>query len=82
MIMADPPCRPLTGSHDTNEALHSALLERARTVAAPRARLAVLTHGIRITERCLRRASRLWSEHQVARVFQQGLPRINLLIRN
>lgn len=83
VIMADPPWGTLTGSHDTNEALHLALLERARAVAAPGARLAVLTHEIRIMERCLRRASQQWSEHQVVRVFQKGHhPRIYLLTRN
>ena len=83
VIMADPPWGTLIGSHDTNEALHLALLEHARAVAAPGARLAVLTHEIRIMERCLRRASRLWTEQQAVRVLQKGHhPRIYLLTRN
>ena len=82
VIMASPPWGTLIGSHDTNETLHAALLERAYAVAAPGARLAVLTHEIRIMERCLRGASRLWNEHQVIRVFQKGHhPRVYLLTR-
>ncbi len=82
VIMADPPWGTLTGSHDTNEALHMALLERAHAAAAPGARLAVLTHEIRIMERCLRQAARLWTEYQAVRVFQKGHhPRIYVLAR-
>jgi tRNA (guanine6-N2)-methyltransferase len=82
VIMADPPWGTLSGSHDTNEALHTALLERAYTAAAPGARLVVLTHEIRIMERCLRQASRLWTEQHVVRVFQKGHhPRIYVLAR-
>jgi tRNA (guanine6-N2)-methyltransferase len=76
VIMADPPWGTLTGSHDTNEALYLALLQRARAVAAPGARLAVLTHEIRVMERCLRRASQQWSEHQVVRVSSSARTRL------
>jgi predicted RNA methylase len=82
VIMADPPWGTLSGSHDTNGALHEALLERAYRAAAPGARLVVLTHEIRVMERCLRQASLLWTEQEVVRVFQKGHhPRIYVLAR-
>ncbi len=80
LIMADPPWGDLVGDHARNEALHLALLERAREAAAPGARLAVLTHEVRQMERCLRRTGDLWVLRDVIRVFQKGHhPRIYLL---
>lgn len=82
VIMADPPWGTLMGGHDSNEALHMLLLDRAYAAAAPDSCLAVLTHEIRIMERCLRRAAGKWSESDVLRVFQKGHnPRIYLLAR-
>jgi len=58
------------------------LLERAHAAAAPGARLVVLTHEIRMMERCLRQSARLWTEYQAVRVFQKGHhPRIYVLTR-
>jgi tRNA (guanine6-N2)-methyltransferase len=82
VLLADPPWGTLMGEHETNEALHALLLERAHTVAAPGARLAVLTHEVRIMERCLAEASSQWESRQTVRVFQKGHhPRIYLLTR-
>jgi 23S rRNA G2445 N2-methylase RlmL len=82
VLLADPPWGTLMGEHQANEALHELLLERAHAVAAPGARLAVLTHEVRIMERCLARAAARWESRQVVRVFQKGHhPRIYLLTR-
>lgn len=82
VLLADPPWGTLMGEHQANEALHELLLERAHAVAAPGARLAVLTHEVRIMERCLATAAALWESRQVVRVFQKGHhPRIYLLTR-
>jgi predicted RNA methylase len=82
VLLADPPWGTLMGEHQTNAALHELLLERAHAVAAPGARLAVLTHEVRIMERCLAEARSQWESQQVVRVFQKGHhPRIYLLTR-
>jgi predicted RNA methylase len=82
VIMADPPWGTLLGSHETSEALHTALLERAHVAAAPGARLAVITHEVRVMERCLRQAEELWAQRDVVRVFQMGHhPRVYLLTK-
>jgi tRNA (guanine6-N2)-methyltransferase len=81
-ILADPPWGTLMGEHESNAALHSLLLERAHAAAAPGARMAVLTHEIRIMESCLRQAEDLWTQQDVVRVFQKGHhPRIYLLAK-
>lgn len=72
VIVADPPWGTLVGDHESNPALHKLLLERAHAAAAPGARLAVLTHEIRIMETCLRQVANLWSQREVLRVFQKG----------
>jgi tRNA (guanine6-N2)-methyltransferase len=80
VILADPPWGGLVGRHRTNESLHLTLLERAHSVAAPGARLAVLTHEIKQMERCLKRTQHLWEAENVTRVFQKGHhPRIYVL---
>jgi predicted RNA methylase len=82
VIVADPPWGTLMGDHATNEALHTALLDRAHAAAAPRARLVVLTHEVRMMERCLRQAADHWAEQDVVRVFQKGhYPRIYVLTK-
>ena len=54
--------------------------QRARRGAAPGARLAVLTHEVRLMERCLDQARGLWTPEGVTRVYQKGHhPRIYLL---
>lgn len=81
-IYADPPWGDKSGRHSENEELHLTLLERAYAGAAEGARLLVLTHEIRIMERCLRSASSLWRLKSETRVFQAGHhPRIYLLTR-
>ncbi|MGH4015526.1 MAG: class I SAM-dependent methyltransferase [Pseudonocardiaceae bacterium] len=81
-IYADPPWGDKSGRHSENEDLHVTLLERAYAGAAEGARLLVLTHEIRMMERCLRRTSAMWRLKSETRVFQKGHhPRIYLLTR-
>jgi tRNA (guanine6-N2)-methyltransferase len=80
VLLADPPWGTLVGDHAGNPALYATLLERARRAAAPGARLAVLTHEIRLMERCLEQAGDLWETEAVTRVYAKGHhPRIYLL---
>jgi tRNA (guanine6-N2)-methyltransferase len=80
VLLADPPWGTLVGDHAANQGLYATLLERARRGAAPGARLAVLTHEVRLMERCLDRARGLWEPEGVTRVYQKGHhPRIYLL---
>ena len=80
VLLADPPWGTLVGDHAGNQALYATLLERAHRGAAPGARLAVLTHEIRLMERCLEQARRLWETEDVTRVYAKGHhPRIYLL---
>jgi tRNA (guanine6-N2)-methyltransferase len=80
VLLADPPWGTLVGDHASNQALHATLLERAHDGGAPGARLAVLTHEIRLMERCLERYQHLWRPESVTRVYQKGHhPRIYLL---
>ena len=80
VLLADPPWGTLVGDHTANEALYATLLERAHRAAAPGSRMAVLTHEIRLMERCLDRARELWEPEGVTRVYQKGHhPRIYLL---
>ena len=80
VLLADPPWGTLVGDHAANQDLYATLLERAHRAAAPGARLAVLTHEIRLMERCLDRARGLWEPEDVTRVYQKGHhPRIYLL---
>jgi tRNA (guanine6-N2)-methyltransferase len=82
LLLADPPWGTLMGTHAASEQLHADLLERAHAAAAPGARLAVLTHEVRIMERCLRQAAGQWAQRDAVRVFHKGHhPRIYLLAR-
>ena len=80
VLLADPPWGTLVGDHTSNQALYATLLEVAHRAAAPGARLAVLTHELRLMERCLERHRGLWDLQGVTRVYQKGHhPRIYLL---
>jgi tRNA (guanine6-N2)-methyltransferase len=81
LLLADPPWGTLHGRHETNADLHAALLREAHRLAAPGARLVVLTHEIKVMERCLRETSE-WAVTSVTRVFAKGHhPRIYVLDR-
>jgi tRNA (guanine6-N2)-methyltransferase len=82
-FFADPPWGDKSGKHSENETLHEMLLERAYAGSSRGARFVVLTHEVKIMERCVQRASSMWTLDSVTRVFQKGHhPRIYVLRRN
>ncbi len=82
VLLSDPPWGDKIGDHAGNEELHTLLLQRAHDVAAPGARLVVLTHEIKIMARCLTAAKELWRPVSEQKVFNKGHhPRIYVLRR-
>jgi tRNA (guanine6-N2)-methyltransferase len=81
VLVADLPYGDLVGSHAGNVSLYPALLREAARVAAPDARFAVVTHDIRLFERCLSGVPE-WRPELRLRVFQGGhRPQVSLLRR-
>jgi SAM-dependent methyltransferase len=81
-LLADLPYGHRMGSHEDNAALYPAVLREAARVAAPGARLVLLTHELRLFERCLAGARPWWRPERAAQVFQKGHhPVIQLLRR-
>ncbi|MEZ0447711.1 methyltransferase [Cellulomonas sp. ICMP 17802] len=82
LLLADPPWGTLHGTHATNAEVHAGMLRAAHDAAAPGARFVVLTHEIKVMERCLRDADALWRVRSETRVFAKGHhPRIYVLDR-
>lgn len=81
VLCADLPFGHLVGSHTENVALYPAILREAARVARPGARLALITHEVRLMD-VLLAESTLWSVREVIRVTLGGLhPRIFVLER-
>lgn len=81
-LVTNPPWGTLHGEHETNEELLAALLGRAAQLAAPQARLGVLTHEITRMQRVLETAPAGWRPVGEHRFFQKGHhPRLFLLER-
>ena len=80
-LAADLPYGDLVGSHAANARLYPALLHEAARVAMPGARFAVITHDIRLFQRCLAETPG-WLVERRLRVFQGGhRPEVSLLRR-
>ncbi|MGP9693554.1 methyltransferase [Brachybacterium sp. AOP25-B2-12] len=71
-ILSNPPWGELHGEHAENLALHGALLRRAAELAAPGARMGVLTHEIRRMHTVLEDPECGWSLMDEHRFFQKG----------
>ncbi len=81
-IVTNPPWGTLHGEHEANEQLLADLLRRAAELAAPQARLGVLTHEITRMHRVLETAAAGWRPLREHRFFQKGHhPRLFLLER-
>ncbi|GAA4527484.1 methyltransferase [Brachybacterium paraconglomeratum] len=81
-LVTNPPWGTLHGDHETNEELLAALLGRAAELAAPQARLGVLTHEITRMQQVLETAPAGWRPVGEHRFFQKGHhPRLFLLER-
>lgn len=80
-LAADLPYGDLVGSHAVNARLYPALLGEAARVGVSGSRFAVITHDIRLFQRCLAEAPD-WLVERRLRVFQGGhRPEITLLRR-
>lgn len=80
VIVADVPWGDAVGTHKGNAALYPAFLEEAARIASSGARLAVLTHEIKLFEKILKDFSEVWRLRESVRVFHGGhYPRIYLL---
>ena len=79
--MCDPPWGDAVGTHRQNAVLYPAFLTECARVAAPGARLVLLTHEIRLLERTLQ-SQNVWGLEREFRVFHGGhYPRVYLLSR-
>ncbi|MDC7122560.1 class I SAM-dependent methyltransferase [Cellulomonas fimi] len=80
LVLVDPPWSGLHGDHASAVDVHAGVLRAARAAAAPGARCVVVTHEVKVMERCLREASALWSVRETLRVFAKGHhPRVYVL---
>lgn len=81
-LVTNPPWGELHGEHETNEELLARLVDRAAELAAPQARLGVLTHEITRMHRVLERPESPWRPVGEHRFFQKGHhPRLFVLER-
>lgn len=79
VLCADLPFGQLVGSHEANRTLYPAALAELGRVAQPQARLAMITHEIRLMESVLAK-QRIWQLERAVTVTQRGLhPRIYLM---
>lgn len=81
-LAADLPWGQLSGEHAENPALYRAALREWARVAAPGARLAVITHEVTVFEGLLGEIADVWALIDVVKVVQGGLhPRIYVFAR-
>lgn len=79
VILADLPFGNLVGSHQENRSLYPAMLAEAARLARPAARLALITHEIRLIEDAF--AHSPWQITKSIRISLRGLhPRIYLAV--
>lgn len=82
MICADLPFGQLSGSHDTNLTLYPRIFAEASRLAAPQARMVLLTHEVRLLEQVAQQYAHAWAVEQVVRVRSSGMtPRVFVLRR-
>jgi 23S rRNA G2445 N2-methylase RlmL len=82
VLCADLPFGQLIGSHRDNEALYPRLITEAARVAAPGARMCLLTHEVRLIERVFAQYAGFWTLTNVVRVRTGGMtPRVYLAQR-
>jgi ubiquinone/menaquinone biosynthesis C-methylase UbiE len=79
MICADLPFGQLVGSHRQNEVLYPQIFAEAMRIAAPGARMVLLTHEVRLLERVAAQYVSQWQLHEVLPVRAGGMtPRVYL----
>jgi tRNA (guanine6-N2)-methyltransferase len=72
-IVADLPFGRLIGTHAQNERLYPRILTEAARVAAPGARMLLLTHELRLLEQAAGRADSPWRPVDLLRVRSGGM---------
>ncbi|NOK59559.1 MAG: methyltransferase domain-containing protein [Chloroflexi bacterium AL-W] len=82
VLCADLPYGQLIGSHQNNEHLYPRLFAEATRVAQPHARMALITHEVRLLEQIAATYQDFWHLEQVLRVRVSGMtPRCYFLRR-
>lgn len=77
VILGDLPFGQLVGTHRENLGLYPRLLSEAARVAAPMARMVLLSHELRLLDNALADLSHLWAIQQIVGVRSGGMmPRI------
>ena len=79
VICADLPYGQLVGTHAQNEQLYPAMLDEAARIAAPGARLALITHEVRLLERVFAERADRWQLERTLRVRTAGLAPVVVL---
>ncbi|MEM8533530.1 MAG: methyltransferase domain-containing protein [Chloroflexota bacterium] len=73
VLCADLPYGQLIGSHQDNEQLYPRFFAETARVAAPGARMAVITHEVRLLEQIATTYQEFWHLEQVLRVRVSGM---------
>jgi predicted nicotinamide N-methyase len=73
VLCADLPFGQLVGSHRENEVLYPQIVAEATRVAVPGARMALLTHELRLLERAMTTVQGAWEHLQTVRVRSGGM---------
>lgn len=77
VICADLPFGQLVGSHQNNQQLYPKILVEASRIARPGARLALITHEIRLLEQAAAQVADSWHFERTVAVYSGGMtPRI------
>jgi ubiquinone/menaquinone biosynthesis C-methylase UbiE len=72
VLLADLPYGHRMGSHEANAALYPAVLAEAARVTEPGGTMVLVTHELRLFERCLPQAAGWWSVERAVQVYQKG----------
>jgi 23S rRNA G2445 N2-methylase RlmL len=82
VICSDLPFGQLVGSHRENTALYPRIFAETARIAAPGARMVLLTHEVQLLERVASEYTRAWRLQEALRVRSRGMaPRMYLLRR-
>jgi tRNA (guanine6-N2)-methyltransferase len=81
VLLADLPYGHRMGSHQGNATLYPAVLAEAARMTEPGGALVVVTHELRLFERCLPAAARWWSVERAVQVYQKGHHPVIYLLR-
>src|SRR6266545_4844341 len=81
VLLADLPYGHRMGTHEANAALYPAVLAEAARVTEPDGVMVLVTHELRLFERCLPEARRWWSVERTVQVDQKGHHPVIYLLR-